>query len=206
MIKRTPGIDAVLLSCTGGEKHALLLHITIGPRHSVVRQEAATIAAWCDRVSDKGFKPWLAFCVRPQPQPYFGEQAVAGVDADQLLLTWAMGHDDGPYNGVVASPCVLEPHRVKAVKRKRDAGNHMMKVLAEWVRNVAGRGAEWDSQLMVLPECAAHASRSQGPASPHESRAADIRATPQCACAAAVAQVRYLGCAGRSTRRPPQRG
>ena len=201
-----PGIDAVLLSCNGGEKHALLVRITISSRHSDSHRAAATIAAWCDRVSDKGFKPWLAFCVRPQPQPYFGEQAVAGVDADQLLLTWAMGHDDGPYNGVVASPCVLEPHRVKAVKRKRDAGNHMMKVLAEWVRNVAGRGAEWDSQLMVLPECAAHASRSQGPASPHESRAAGIRATPQCACAAAVAQVRYLGCAGRSTRRPPQRG
>ena len=134
-----PGIDAVLLSCNGGEKHALLVRITISSRHSDSHRAAATIAAWCDRVSDKGFKPWLAFCVQPQPQPYFGEQAVAGVEADQLLLTWAMGFDDRPYNDVMASPCVLEPHRVKAVKRKRDAGNHMMKVLAEWVRSVAGK-------------------------------------------------------------------
>ena len=29
MIKRTPGIDAVLLSCNGGEKHAVLVQIKI---------------------------------------------------------------------------------------------------------------------------------------------------------------------------------
>ena len=139
-----PGINAVLLSCNGGEKHALLMQIRIASRHEHADALAAprhtsqppssraaeTIAAWCDRVSRRGFKPWLVYGVQPRSTPY-PVQAVEGVEVDQLYLTWTTGSAR-----VIAPTSVSEADRVKAVKRKRDAD--VMDVLVEWVRQWVG--------------------------------------------------------------------
>lgn len=85
-----PGIDAVLLSCKGGQKHALLMQTALTRRHLASELEAEAIAAWCARVSAAGFKPWLVYCVQPCSLPY-PEQDRGGAVVDQLYVTWMPG-------------------------------------------------------------------------------------------------------------------
>ena len=92
-----PGLDGVLLWQRAGVWKALLIQVTLSPRHAASAGGAAVIAFWIECLAALGVhrdNMGVLFCPKPEDHPY-PRQRVGDLGVAQYSMSWTTGTANG---------------------------------------------------------------------------------------------------------------
>jgi len=116
-----PGLDAVLVWKQGGVWKALLIQVTLSPRHAASEGGEVVFACWVQWLTASGVQPTnigVLYCVKPEDHPY-SWQPVGGVAVAQYSMSWTTGRHKSKGPGKRA---IADAHR-GIEQRLRAGGN-----------------------------------------------------------------------------------
>ena len=88
-----PGLDAVLVWKQGGVWKALLIQVTLSPRHAASAGGEVVFACWVEWLTASGVPAaniGVLYCVKPEDHPY-SWQPVGGLAVAQYSMSWTTG-------------------------------------------------------------------------------------------------------------------